>query len=348
MAFRPVTSDQQAVKQLLEYVAEHFAQLGYTTEMRICNGVHNMYISPAGDKHSKILLQGHVDVVPGGQPFAMLGDKYYGRGTYDMLFAVAAYMKLASELKEQNQSCDIAIMLTGDEEIGGYNGVHTLLHEGYTTDVCILPDAGDGWGSLNVSAKGLYVPTVRINGQAHHGSRPWEGDGAAIKLIHFLNEAETLFDLSDKNNSMLTVSILRAGEVYNQGPAKAEATLDIRYKDKADLSRIESGIEHLLKKYNGEIISKIEGNDYQLATDTPAVQSFISIYEKHVGEPIKFDKAHASSDARFFADSNIPVIAVRPDGGEIHSDHEWISIPGYQKFYELLKDYVVTTAAKNE
>lgn len=346
ISFHSVSSDQNAVKQLLEYVAKHLKKVGYTVEIKIYNGIYNLYASPTGNAHSRVLLQGHVDVVPGGQPFTMLGDKYYGRGTYDMLFAVAAFMKLAEELHQEGKEHDIAIMLSGDEEIGGFNGVYAMLQDGFTTDVCILPDAGEGWGSINASAKGLYVPTIRIHGQSHHGSRPWEGDSASSKLIHFLAEIEPLFDLSDKHNSMLTISILKAGDVYNQGPSEAEATLDIRYKDKADLARIVTGMQPLLKKYNGEIISKLEGNDYKLDIEAPLVKKFIDIYEKHVGEPIKFDRAFGSSDARFFADKEISVIAVRPDGGEIHSDHEWISIPGYQKFYDLLKEYTVAIATK--
>ena len=41
-------------------------------------------------------------------------------------------------------------MLTGDEELGGFNGVGYLVEEGYLAEVCILPDAGEGFGDLSI------------------------------------------------------------------------------------------------------------------------------------------------------------------------------------------------------
>lgn len=344
VTFRPVTSDQTAVKKLLEYVADHLEKREFKTQMLENNGIYSLYASPYGAKHSTVLLQSHVDVVPGGRPFRIAGDKAYGRGSYDMLFAAAAYMRLADELYEQGITCDIAFMFSGDEETSGDDGVGAFLSDGYTTDVCILPDAGDDWGSINVSAKGTYWPTISIQGQEHHGAKPWEGDGAAIKLARFLLEVEALFDDSDRFNSTMTVAKISAGEASNQGPATAETTLDIRYKDQADLARIITGLELLLKKYNGEIISLWSDSDYQLDPDVPLIQEFLKLYEQHAGQAIRHTRAHASSDARHFSRHNISVISLRPDGGEIHSDREWISLPHYEKFYQLLKAYVLAVA----
>lgn len=344
VAFHPVSHDQNSVKRLLTYVGEHLERRGFKVELLSYNGVSNLYASPNGSKHSKILLQGHVDVVPGGQPFRIDGERAYGRGTWDMLFATAAYMKLADVMYEQDIACDIAFMLSGDEEEGGKDGVGSFLQHGYTTDLCILPDAGDYWGSLNVSAKGFYSPVVTIQGQAHHGSRPWEGDGAAIKLAHFLIEMEQLFDMSDQHNSTLTVSMLKAGHIHNQGPSEASATLDIRYKDESEFARILGGLETLLKKYNGTVTGLIDGSHYELNPDVPLVRQFIDMYEQHLGQPVTMTRAHGSSDARFFTKHDISVVSFQPDGSGRHSDEEWVSIPHFEKFYELLKDYVLATA----
>lgn len=346
VGFHPVSNDQQAVLRLLEYVGTHFKERGFQTQILTYNGIVNLYASPTGNKHSKILLQSHVDVVPGGQPFRIEGDKAYGRGTWDMLFATASYMKLADVLYEQDIDCDIAFMLSGDEEEGGKNGVGEFLKDGYTADLCILPDAGDYWGSLNVSAKGFYSPVVTIQGQAHHGSRPWEGDGAAIKLAHFLIEMEQLFDVSDQHNSTLTVSMLNAGHIHNQGPSEASATLDIRYKDQAEFVRILSGLEKLLAKYDGAVTGLIDGAHYELNPDVPLVRTFIDMYERHLEQTVVMTRAHGSSDARFFTKHDISVVSFQPDGGGRHGDNEWISIPHLDKFYELLKSYVITVSSK--
>ncbi len=341
VALYPQSNDQQSVKKLLDYVGAHLSDCGFSITFLESEGVYSLYASTRKNKHSRILLQGHIDVVPGDQPLKIEGDRCYGRGVYDMLFGTAAFMQLADDIKDDISSYDLAIMLSGDEEVGGFHGAKHFLDNGYTTDICILPDAGDGFGSLSVAAKGILFKKVRINGRAHHGSRPWEGDGAASKLVHFLAGVEQLFDRSDQHNSTLTISGLEAGIAMNQGPASAEASLDIRYKDKADLARIKEGITRLLTKYDGEIVSEVTGSDYQLDTSHHLVQKFIELYEEQVGHPIKKTKAHGSSDARFFAEKNMPVIMLRPDGSGAHGDEEWISISSMNEFYKLLKDYVL-------
>lgn len=343
VSFHPVSHDQQAVLRLLQYVGGHFEKRGFVSEIFTYNGVHNLYASPTGIKHSKLLLQAHADVVPNGQPFRIENDRAYGRGVYDMLFAIASYMKLADELYEQDINCDIAFMLSGDEEEGGNHGVKALLDNGFTADVCILPDAGDEWGAINVAAKGIYRPTINIEGKSHHGARPWDGDGAAIKLAHFVVDAEKLFDASDQNNSTMTVAMINAGSTSNQGPAEAEVTLDIRYKDQTDFARILAGLEPLLKKYDGKVVAQLDGNDYQLDPDVPLIKTFLDMYEAHVGQPIRMTRSHGSSDARFFAEHNISVILLQPNGGGHHGDTEWLSLPHLQKFYDLLKEYTITT-----
>jgi acetylornithine deacetylase/succinyl-diaminopimelate desuccinylase-like protein len=342
----PVSSDQKAVKQLLEYVGEHLQSRGFSVSILTYDGVHNLYASLHDKRHSRLLLQGHVDVVPGRQPFKVDGDKCLGRGTYDMLYGTAAFMQLADDLFNTKQTPDIAIMLSGDEEKGGFLGVNKMLADGYDADICLLPDAGEGFGSLNVAAKGVFDPTIRISGRAHHGSRPWEGDGAGGKLVRFLTEVENLFDTSSREHSTMTIARVNAGTAMNQGPASAETSLDIRYKDKVDLIRIKAGLSELLEKYDGEITSIVDGSDYQLDTSHPLVSQFVTLYERHAESTIRLTKAHGSSDARFFSERNIPVIMLRPNGGGAHGDNEWVSLESCNKFYALLREYVTLVATK--
>jgi succinyl-diaminopimelate desuccinylase len=344
VAFHSVSSDQTAVKNLLEYVESHLKNRGLHASILTYDGIHNLYASTTGQKHSRVLLQGHADIVPGGQSFRIERDVCYGRGTYDMLFGIAAFMKLADEIEVSK--LDLAIMLSGDEEKGGFHGVNRMLEDGYSTDICILPDAGEKFGSLSIAAKGVFSPTILITGKSHHGSRPWEGDGAAGKLVACLTEIGQLFDDSDRHNSTVTIARLAAGAAVNQGPASAEASLDIRYKDKLDLVRIQHGIKDILERYDGEILSLLSGSDYQLDANNVYVKQFVSLYEAHTGQPILYTKAHGSSDARFFSERNIPVIMCRPDGGGAHGDNEWISIEGMGKFYELVREYVALVATK--
>ena len=342
VGFYPVSSKQENVLSLLEYAKAHMDKYNMQTKFLLHGGIHSLYAHPQGKEKSRLLLQAHIDIVPGeNQPFRVENGRYYGRGTYDMLFATACYMRLLDELSESLSTLDLGIMLSGDEELGGFHGIEPFLNDGYETDVCILPDAGENFGAINTSAKGVYSCAVQINGKSHHGSRPWEGDGAAIKLVHFLYDLEQVFDTSSQDNTTMTVSILKSGDADNRGPSSAEATLDIRYSDKRDLSRVQQLLNEKLQEYDGQIINLIEGSDYQLDSVHPDVKTFLEVYSRHHEGPIEETKSHGSSDARFFAEKNIPVIMLRPKGEGAHGDVEWVSIEEVEKFYQLLKEYVI-------
>lgn len=343
--FHSVTSDQAAVGRLLDYIEGKLALKGLQVERIQHDGVHSLYASTNGQKHAKVMLQGHIDVVPGGQEFSQVGDRIYGRGCYDMLFATASYLQLIAELDDIHQY-DISLLLTGDEEIGGLNGTKAVLDTaGYTCDVCILPDAGDSLGSMSVAAKGIYQLQLRANGRSHHGSRPWEGDGAANKLMAFLHELSAAFDTSSQDNSTFVISQLQAGNTaLNQGPAEAFAGIDIRYKDADDFARLQITISDLLQKYTIDVLHEEVGRNFALNTEAPLVQQFVSVYKSHMGRPINHTKAHGSSDARYFDDIGIPVIMFRPDGGNAHGDSEWLSYESWKKFHTILEHYAQEVA----
>jgi len=59
-----------------------------------------------------------------------------------------------------------------------------------------------------------------------------------------------------------------------------------------------------------------------------------------------FLKSHGSSDARFFLEKGIPAILIRPVGGNLHSEKEWIDIKSLEVFYEVLKEFIKVTLNK--
>lgn len=341
VGFYPTSSDQQNVKKLIDYVSAHLTKHGFVCEIIDNKGVYCLYAHPTGSKHSRLLLQGHIDVVPGkNQPFQIAGDKMLGRGVYDMLFATACYMNLIDEIGPFLAKQNVAILLSGDEELGGFNGVKAILENGYSTDCCILPDAGDGIGSLSVSAKGVYCIDIQITGKAHHASRPWEGDNAAYKLVKCIDK---IYDqLSNQTDSRATVTLSRinAGEASNKGPSIATATLDIRYSDQASLKEVKQKISKILKEHSGQITDTEYAANYELDKNNPDVIKFTEIYADYIGKPVEFTNAHGSSDARFFSERDIPVIMLRPNGGGAHGDEEWLSVKSTNDFYNILKKYV--------
>lgn len=346
----PCTSDQTSVKKALEYCQAVLAKSGQFSniELHTSSNFHSLTAATNGTKKPKLLLQAHIDVVPCSKTPVLTHDKISktvtGRGVYDMLFATACYLAFIEANAEDLKTLDIGLMLTGDEEIGGFNGVEYLLDRGYGAEICFLPDAGEGFGDLSIAAKGIYNFDIRVYGKAHHGSRPWEGDGAANKLVYMMHELLDAFDESNHENSTMTITQMECGDCHNRGPDTANAHLDIRYKDLEDFQRIEKVVHKLCQKYDAEAHSVIVADSLNLDPGHSLIQDFLDIYEKHTSKPITLSKAHGGSDARFFAARDIPVILMRPDGSGAHGDDETLSVPSLERFYGLLEDYILRTA----
>jgi succinyl-diaminopimelate desuccinylase len=348
VSFYPVSTDQRAVKSLLNYCLEIIETSGAFSDAKILNNkdIYSLYASTKGTKRPSILLNGHVDVVAATksqQTIRLKGSIAYGRGTLDDLFATAMFLTLIEELRTELKSIDIGIMLTGDEELGGSRGVGTLVEEEYLPSISIMPDAGEGFGDINTGCRGIYNFELNVKGKSHHGSRPWDGDGAANKLIALLSELIGL--TSNKEDAKFTVvtTKLAGGDSITKAPNSSSAHVDIRYQEESDLAEIKDRLSYLCKKYNAQITQTSAGQAFNLDLGNPLVKDFMELYQKKAGE-ITFSKTTGSSDARFFAAKNIPVIMIRPQGGNLHGDDEWVNVAELEKTYNLIKEYLLKVA----
>jgi succinyl-diaminopimelate desuccinylase len=346
--YYPVSSDQNAVKLLLEYCSKIIGAAGGFSDLEILNskGVNNLYASTRSTKKPRVMLNGHIDVVAASKPqrtMTINGNKAIGRGVYDDLFATAIFLTLIEDIKDELNQLDIGIMLTGDEELGGFNGTKALVDKGYLPSISIMPDAGEGFGDLNIGCRGIYNFELTISGKSHHGSRPWDGDGAASKIISLLSELAMLTPNKETSSFTIVPTKLNAGDSINKAPAVATAHLDIRYETQADLIIVKKELGKLLEKYNGSINEVSVGSNFNLDLQNGLVKEFLEHY-KFQAHKVTYSKTTGSSDARFFASKNIPVIMFRPEGGGIHGDNEWLNAGELEKTYNLIKEYLLKVA----
>lgn len=349
VAFYPVSKNQESVKSLLKYCQTRLsATKGFKVNKVVNhNGFHSLYVATTQTKVPKVLLQAHVDVVPALEHLhttVLKDNRFIGRGVFDMLFAAAAFLELSSEIARDLPNLNFGILLTGDEELGGLNGVEKFVDDGYGADIVILPDAGRRIGTINTGSKGVYGFDLIVDGVAHHGSRPWEGDGAGNKIVATLSEILALTKNDQQSSFTIVVTTLSGGDSINKGPANASAHLDIRYRDDQALEELKTQLPTILKKHGVKIDNMDEAVAFNLDLEHPAVKKFLKIYESHVEDGIEQMRAEGTSDARFFVAKQVPVIMFRPLGGGAHSDEEWIDIAEFNKFYEILKRYVLNVA----
>ena len=343
IAIPTLSGKYEANHNALSYIDTFLSVRGMEVTHYTWNGVESLVATTPGNKKPRVMLSAHLDVVPGApELFELRKDqgKFYGRGVFDMKFAIALFMQAVEDIKDTLRDYDFGIMITSDEEVGGFDGVSRLVdEEGYLPKVVVLPDGGDNW-HMETFAKGLWHFSLNATGKNAHGSRPWEGESAIEKLMAALADIKKLFPEQSPDSSTVTIGMMSGGKVINQVADKASASLDIRFNSTDDEKRLRESIEKISADYgltiDTDAVSSVCIND----PANPLLQSFAESIRTVTGTPPGTTKSFGLTDARFFTAHGIPCAIVRPPGGNLHGPGEWISEAGLYQMLEVLEDYL--------
>lgn len=146
-----------------------------------------------GASGRSLILNGHIDVVPAGDPSLwthppygadLVDGRIYGRGTADQKIGIAAMVEAVAILRELGlrPAGDVILESVVNEELGGYNGTVATLARGYTADAAIVTEP-TGFAVAGAQ-KGGQVYLMRVPGEAYHHA-VWErGSSALDNAIH--------------------------------------------------------------------------------------------------------------------------------------------------------------------
>ena len=355
--FKTISKDLDANHKALSWIIKEIKDLPLFIKEYKNNGFSSLIITTRKTKSPHILLAAHMDVVNGSDDIFQMkvkGGKVFGRGSFDMKYAIAIYLTLLKNLGDDLTKLDLAIMITSDEELGGFNGVNYLLSKkGYDCNICILPDGGKDW-QLVTETKGILQLKIIAKGKSAHSSKIWLGRSATHDLIDFIaklrqnkmfnkDRYETSDSFAEHYYNTINVGKITGGDVANQVVDHAEALLDIRFVSQEREYEIFSLVQNIAEEFpHISLEKKITGNPVKVDTNNKYIKKFTRIAADILGEEIKPSLTHGTSDARFFEKHAIPVIITRPVGGGHHSEEEWISEKGLIEFYQIIERFVLT------
>lgn len=350
VAMPTITDDAVANELGLDYIERQLTTCGLFVKRFNFDGHGSLMATtqPEAEK-AKVLLYAHLDTAPGEERLFTLqreGDMLVGRGTYDMKFAIAAYLQLVEDLQDTLEDYDFAIMITTDEEYGGRDGISgskRLLEQGYRFSVAIIPDGGNDW-DIETLAKGRWRFNLVAEGRSAHGSRPWEGDSASFKLVHALHELKQHFADHGPNTDTLNIGMIQGGESFNQVPANMYAWVEIRLIDKASVAKNELLLDAICKRYDVRIETRVKDPPLIHDITHPLIQAFADSVERVGGIRPKGCMSYGGSDADHFMARSIPCIVTRPTGGGHHGPNEWVNSESLRQMVPILKDYLEQVA----
>jgi succinyl-diaminopimelate desuccinylase len=348
VSYPTVTGDEYAMHQLLDYVAEFVTQRGMHVEWFESGGFESIVATTRpGQKTPKVMLAAHADVVPADTTMFTMqeGDgKYIGRGVLDMKFAIAAYLQIVDDLKDRLEDYDFGIQITADEEIGGAHGTAKLIDEGYLPQVCIIPDGGENW-QVQTASKGSCVFEITATGKTAHGSRPWLGDNALIKLISVLDEIATLFPRHPSpDTNTITLGKMEGGEAANQVPGLAMMAIDVRTVNSQEYQRVSEEIQAICRRRGIDCRLAVDIVPTQFNLEDLYIAPYVKLITEITGVNVAGSRTNGSSDARWYVPYGVPCISLYPTGSDLHSDGEWIDIKAFEQFQAVTAQYLETVA----
>ena len=294
-------------------------------------------------KKFKIILNAHLDVVPGPEKLfkpLIKGDKLFGRGAIDMKGAAAVMILLFKELADKI-NYPLGLQLVTDEEVGGFHGTKYQIKQGVRADFVIAGEPTDF--GVNNQAKGIIWLKIITQGKSAHGAYPWNGKNAIYKMNLVIEKFNQHFPVPHKEAWKTTANlatIQTANQTYNKIPDACTLGVDVRYIPE-DKEKVLSQIKQMLK---GLADIEVVTNEPCQFTDerNPYLAKLRQATKQVTGKPSKLIVKHGGSDIRHYNAVGVDGVTFGPIGKGLHADDEWVSIKSLHEYYQILKLFLLS------
>ena len=361
-----ITGRTEESLRVLDLASKYLDNQNITSKTFNSNGIVSRIW---GDKNTlmnpKLLLSGHIDVVdaPTNQFVPKIDSgKIYGRGSGDMKGHVASMLAAYKKyLEETNSSKGISILLTSDEEVGGFNGARYVVEKwNLRPSLVFIPD-GEYDFNLVDSQKAPHHFHVRAVSEAGggHVSKAFMIDNPVNKILNVYTEMRKKYSLAtpeDDWKSTFEMSVIISGNGQkekttnsaNQIAEWAEAWFAWRWPLEVEIdgkkATYKSGLKDLrsLAKKHGITILK-DGHGFGEGCYTNPEANFVSdwkkIIEPVVERKVKFQHMHGATDGRHFYKYGSDVLVTSATTSGAHSDHENVDIDSLVKLSNAIYKY---------
>lgn len=347
MRFKTVHAKPREIQRCADFIQSRLQAWDIKYQRLDHENIPSILVLPQKD-YAPILLMTHIDVVDApNELFEPLekNQKLYGRGSLDDKYAVALTLVLLKNYLEQlrthgkgQKDLPFGLLITGDEELGGFNGASKALKQ-VQTDFCIVLDGG-GLEKIVVKEKGVVRIKLVSQSWAAAAERTGTKENAIEMLIDDFVKLRAYFVKSapEHPHRALILKSIQAGSNH-QVPQYAEALLEIRYTATDDMERL---FEKLRTEFNSTFVvesieplfSNGESRHLNLLLD--------------IAKQTRIGFEDGANDSRFLAKRGIKGIVWGADGNRSrHSENEHVDIESVYELYGLLDQFMQQSAKSN-
>ncbi len=296
-----------------------------------------------------LIFNGHLDVVPAGNPSQwkyppfqgkLTKGKIYGRGSSDMKSGIASFIHALSTIERSRIRLHrgaVILHLVSDEESHGHQGTGFLTRwEGIQGDAALVGEPT----SLQpvIAQKGAFWIRIFTHGKSAHGSKPHLGVNAIEKmteLIGRLNSVPLEKEHPLLGRPTLSIGTIRGGTKINIVPDRCEIEVDRRMvpgEKKEDVLGALRGTLDSLQSEDPHFQYRIEEMDFaepsEVDPDEEIVRVGVEAIQKVTGKKPPLRGFSGFTDSRFYVNQlNIPTLIFGPGGvDQSHTTDESVEV----------------------
>ncbi len=188
------------------------------------------------------------------------GDKVIGPGTNTSSITVSMLLAAEAIVKSGLQPKHTLVFAAVAQEETGLKGMHAIYEKYKDKSIGFVDILGDG-RNISYGAMGIHWYKVRAFGPAGHTLR-----GGLPNVNQAMAKAiDRIFQMDYKEDrTVINVSIIESGKVFNHKPEEAWFSLDMRSLNNATLAEMEYKVKEILSDVMEETKIEMKLEPYQI------------------------------------------------------------------------------------
>lgn len=337
------TKDETECNRAQELMRDYLAAQGLHCTMEALGERKFLCAATTPGKVHDYLFNAHLDVVPA--PPALYaprieGDRLYARGSSDCKGAAVA---IAQALAALVGKADVAAVFSADEETGGATSAEAV-RLGYDARKLIgVIDSAPY--KITTAHKGIIDLRLVAKGRSAHSSRAWEGENAIDKLFEGYGKLRAAWGKNGPDSTAeddiwfdtYSAVVVSGGTAHNKVPDEASLLVNVRYTVPGDDARI----ERFVRETTGlAVVRETCCQPFVCDENEPVFARLAEVMRRAWPDKgVGFVRMTGATDARHFGVSKAPIAVLGIDGGDCHTDAEWVGISGIGEMAGVIEEF---------